>query len=67
MVEGNNAFGGGAGEVRTGTLVMTMVGAPAVPTRACVGAVTAVVPWILAVALEAVWVWGEAFLSFAQQ
>ena len=67
MVKGDDAFGGGAGEVRRGTFMVTMVSAPTVPARACVGAVAAVVSWILTVALEAIWVGRKTFLSFAQQ
>ena len=65
MVKGDDAFGGGAGEVRGRAFVMTMVGAPAVPTRACVGTVTTVVSWVFAMALQAVWVRRETLLSFA--
>ena len=67
MVEGNDTFGGGASKVRRRTLMMTMVGAPAVSAGACIGTVTTVVSWVFTVALEAVWVRGETFLSFAQQ
>ena len=67
MVKGDDAFGSGAGEMRRGTFMVAMVSAPTVPTRARVGTIAAVVSWILAMALEAVWVGREAFLSFAQQ
>ena len=56
MVKGDDAFGSGAGKMRGGTFMVTMVSAPTVPTRACVGAVAAIVSWVLAVALEAIWV-----------
>ena len=65
MVEGDDAFGGGASKVRGGALVVAMISAPAVPTGASVGAVTAIMSWVLAVALETVWVRREALLSFA--
>ena len=67
MVKWDDTFGSGAGEMRRGAFMMTMVSAPAVPARTRVGTVAAVVSWILAVALEAIWVGGKAFLSFAQQ
>ena len=67
MVEWDDAFGSGAGEMRRGAFMVTMVSAPTVPARARVGAVAAVVSWILAVALEAIWVGRKTFLSFAQQ
>ena len=67
MVEGDDAFGGGAGKVGRRALMMTMVGAPAISAGACIGTVTTVVPWVFAVALETIWVGREAFLSFAQQ
>ena len=66
-VEGNDAFGGRASEVRRRTLMMTMVGAPAVSAGACVGTVTTVVSWVFAMAFEAVWVGRKTLLSFAQQ
>ena len=66
MVEWDNTFGGGAREVRGRALMMTMVGAPAVPAGARVGAVTAVVSWVFTMALEAIWVGRKTFLSFAQ-
>ena len=65
MVEGYDAFGGGAGEMRRGTLMMAMVSAPAVSARARVGTVTTVVSWVFAMALKAVWVRRETLLSFA--
>ena len=64
MVEGDNAFGGGAGEVGRGALMVTMVSAPAVPARARVGTVATVVSWVFAMALKAVWVRRETLLSF---
>ena len=67
MVKGDNAFGGGAGEVRGRTFVVTMVGAPAVSARACVRAVATVMPWVFAVALKAIWVRGKTLFPFAQQ
>ena len=67
MVEWDNAFGGRAGKVRGRALVMTMVSTPAISAGACVRTVAAVVPWVFTVALEAIWVGREAFLSFAQQ
>ena len=66
MVEWDDAFGSGAGKVRRGAFMMTMVSAPTVPAGARVGTVAAVMSWILAVALEAIWVGREAFLSFAK-
>ena len=54
MVEWNNTLGGRAGEMGGRALMVTMVGALAVSARAHVGAVTAVVSWVLAMALEAV-------------
>ena len=67
MVKGDDAFGGGASEVKRRTLMMTMVGAPAISARACVRTVATVMPWVLAVALEAIWVRGETLFPFAQQ
>ena len=67
MVKWDDTSGSGAGEMRRGAFMMTMVSAPTVPARARIGAVAAVVSWILAVALEAVWVGRKTFLSFAQQ
>ena len=67
MIEGDNAFGGGTGEVRRGTLVMMVVGAPAVPARACIRTIITVMSWVFAMAFEAIWVGRKAFLSFAQQ
>ena len=66
MVKGDDAFGGGASEVRGRTLMMTMVSAPAVPAGAGVGTVTTVVSWVFAMALEAIWVGRKMLLSFAQ-
>ena len=67
MVEGDDAFGGGAGEVRGRAFVVMMVGAPAVSARACVRTVATVMPWILAVALKAIWVRRKTLFPFAQQ
>ena len=67
VVKRDDTFGGGAGEMRRGTFMVAMISAPTVPTRARVGAVAAVVSWVLAVALEAIRIGGETFLSFAQQ
>ena len=65
MVEGDDAFGGGAGEVRGGTFVVTMVSAPAVSARACVGTVATIMPWVLAVALKAIRVRRKTLFPFA--
>ena len=65
MVEWDDAFGSGAGEMRRGAFMVMMVSAPTIPARAHVGAVTAVVSQVLAVTLETVWVGGETFFSFA--
>ena len=65
VVEGNDTFGGRAGKVRTRTFMRTMVSTLAISAGARVGAITAVVSWILAVALETVWVGRETFFSFA--
>ena len=65
MVKGDNAFGGGASKVGRRTLMMTMVGAPAISAGACIGTVTTVVSGVFAMALEAIWVGGETFLPFA--
>ena len=67
MVQWDDALGGGAGKVGGRAFMMLVVSAPAVSARARVGAVTAVVPWVFAVAFEAVWVGREVLLSFAQQ
>ena len=66
VVEWNDAFGSGAGEVGSGALMVTMVSAPAISARACVRAIATVVPWVLAVALETIWVGRKVFLPFAQ-
>ena len=67
MVKGDDTFGGGAGEVRGRAFVVTVVSAPAVSARACVRTVATVMPWVLAVALKAVWIRRKTLLSFAQQ
>ena len=67
MVEGDDTFSDGAGEVRSRTLMMMMVSAPAISARACVGTVATVVSWVFTMASEAVWVWRKTLLSFAQQ
>ena len=67
MVKGDNAFDGGTGEVRGRAFVVTMVGAPAVSAGACVRTVATVMPWVLAVALEAIWVRRKTLFPFAQQ
>ena len=67
MVKGDDAFGGGASEVRRRTLMMAMVSAPTVSAGACVGTVAAVVSWVFAMAFEAVWIRRKTLLSFAQQ
>ena len=65
MVEWDDAFGSGAGEMRGGAFIVTMVNTPTIPARVRVGAVTAVVSRVLTVALETVWVGRETLLSFA--
>ena len=65
MVKWDDAFSSGAGEMGRGTFMVTMVSAPAISARACVGTVTAVVSQVLAVALKAIWIGREALLSFA--
>ena len=67
MIEGDDAFGGGASEVGRRTLVMMVVDAPAISARACVGTVATVMSWVFAVAFEAVWVGRKTLLSFAQR
>ena len=67
MVEGYDAFGGGAGEVRRGTLMMAMVSAPAIPAGACVRTVAAIMSWVFAVAFKTVWIREETLFPFAQQ
>ena len=67
MVKGDDTFGGGTGEVRGRAFVVTMVSAPAVSAGARVRTVATVVPWVLAVALKAVWVRRKALFPFAQQ
>ena len=67
MVQGNDAFGGGAGKVRGRAFVVTMVSAPAVSARACVRAVATVMPQVFAVALKAIWIRRKALFPFAQQ
>ena len=67
MVEGNDAFGGGAGEVGRRALMVAMVSAPAISARARVRTVTTVMPWVLAVALKAVGIGRKALLPFAQR
>ena len=65
MVKRDDTFGGGAGEVRRGTLMMAMVSAPTIPAGACVRAVAAIVPWVLAMTLEAIWVRRKTLFPFA--
>ena len=67
MVKWDDAFGSGAGEVRGRALVVMMVSAPAISARACVRTVATVMPWVLTVALKAIWVRRKTLLSFAQQ
>ena len=67
VVEGDDAFGGGASEVGRRTLMMTVVDAPAISAGAYVGTVATVMSWVFAVAFEAVWVGRKTLLSFAQQ
>ena len=67
MVEWDDAFGSGAGKMGRGTFMVTMVSTPTISAGACVGTVTAVVSWVLAVALQTVWIGRETFLSFAQK
>ena len=67
MVKGDDAFGGGASEVRRRTFMMTMVGAPAISAGVCIRTVTTVVSWVFAMALKAIWIGRKMFLSFAQQ
>ena len=55
------------GEMRRRALMMMMIGAPAISAGACVGAITAVMPWVLAMTLKAIWVGRETLLPFAQQ
>ena len=66
MIEGDDAFGGGASEVRRRTFMMTMIGAPAVSAGVCIGTITTVMSWVFAMALEAVWIGRKMFLSFSQ-
>ena len=61
MGEGDDALSSAAGEVRGGTLVVAMVGRPAVSTVPIIGTVAGLMSWILAVASEAVDMGGEAF------
>ena len=67
MVEGNDAFGGGAGEVGRRALMVAMVSALAISARARVRTVTTVMPWVLAVALKTIWVRRKTLFPFAQQ
>ena len=67
MVEWDDTCGSGTGKVGGGALMMTVVSAPAISARTRVGAIAAGVPWVLAVALEAVQVGRKVFFSFAQQ
>ena len=67
VVEWDDTFGGGAGEMRGGTFVVTMVSAPTVPAGACVRTITAVMSRVFAVALETIWIRRKMLLSFAQQ
>ena len=67
MVERDNTFGGRAGEVRSKTLMVTMVSAPAISARARIGAVAAVMSWVFTVAFETIWIGRKTLLSFSQQ
>ena len=66
MGEGDDALSSAAGEVRGGTLVVAMVGRPAISTVPVIGTVAGLVSWILAMASEAVDMGGEA-LSLAER
>ena len=67
MGEGDDALSSAASEVRGRTLVVTMVGGPAISTAPVIGAVASLMPWILAMAFEAVNMRGEGALSLAKR
>ena len=67
MIEWDNALGSGTSEVGGRAFMMMVVSTPAISAGAHVWAIAAVVPWVLTMAFEAIWVRREAFLSFAQQ
>ena len=54
MVQWDNALSSGAGKMRGRALMVAMVSAPAVSAGPCIWAITAVVPWDLTVAFEAI-------------
>ena len=67
MGEGNDALGGAASKVRCRTLVVAMVGGPAVSTAPVIGAVAGLMPRVLTVTSETVNMRGEGTLSLAKR
>ena len=66
MSEGDDAFSGATGEMRSGAFVVSMIGGPAVSTAPVIGAVAGPMSWILAVAFKTIDVRGELTLSLAK-
>jgi hypothetical protein len=54
MVEGDDALSGAAGEVGQGAIVVEMVGRPTEMACVVIGALAAVVTWVLTMAREAI-------------
>ena len=54
MVKGDDALGSATSEVGSRTLMVAMIGGPAVSTAPVIGAVASLMSWILAMASEAV-------------
>ena len=67
MVERDDTFGGGAGEMRRRAFVVTMVSAPTVPAGVCVRTIAAIMSRVFTVTFETIWIGRETLLSFAQQ